>query len=66
MSETSDKLDRFLPADPDRKRAGIGMVSAVVMYLAFQIGLPWWHVALVTALIFWGLHMVAGLKVSFW
>lgn len=66
MNDFSDNLDRMLLENPDRKRGGIGLVSVVVMLVAFRADMSLLEIALAMAITFWGLHMVAGLRIRWW
>jgi hypothetical protein len=57
--------DSIAAGNTERRRYGVSLITFAVAALAFQ-SLPWWQAALVTAAVYAGTTMAAGLAWKWW
>jgi hypothetical protein len=60
------KLDEALSVNFDRRRAGAFLVTAAFAFVGYNIEGPWWHAIASIALLWVGLHMLAGISMRWW
>jgi hypothetical protein len=52
--------------DEGHKRVGAAFVTLCMAWVAQAGGIPWWGIAIIIALTYWGLHELAGIKINWW
>lgn len=58
--QTSDHANE----SPARKSTGAYIVAVAIGITAFSAPIPFWGAMLIGGMVWWGLHMVAGLNVK--
>jgi hypothetical protein len=64
--QRKQQLDEALSANYDRRRAGSLLVTAAFAFVGYNIDWPWWHALPAVALLWTGLHMLAGISMRWW
>jgi hypothetical protein len=60
QEERLAKRDQIAASDTGRRRYGVVIVSFAVLALAYQLNLPWWHTAMITAAAYVGMTMAGA------
>jgi hypothetical protein len=71
MSDDEDATTRFNRVFEqarlmENKRVGAAFVALAIAWIASRSGMAWWEIALICAVTYWGLHGIAGIKISWW